>query len=314
MTIPRQQIVHPDVTRYYHCISRCVRRSFLCGLDRLTNQNFDHRKTWLVERMKLLGRAFAVDICAYAVMSNHYHLVLHMRYEAARTWTDREVVERWCMLFNNPLGRAYLDNQPLLPRLAERLTRQIEKWRERLTDISWYMRCLNETIAREANREDDCSGRFWEGRFKCQALLDESTVLGCMAYVDLNPVRSGLCESMEEADFTSIQERIRAFKAGDDTAADLMPFTQPQTASTPHDTPDTPGPAIPFTLDDYFALVDWTGRAVRDDKRGAIPAHVPKLLAELGLEQEDWVVQVQRFGRDRRLKIGREVRQIGLTG
>ena len=84
----------------------------------------------------------------------------------------------------------------------------IEKWRSRLYEIGWFMRGVNETIARMANEEENQKGRFWEGRYKSQALLDEAAVLTCMAYVDLNPIRANMTDDLVKSDFTSIQQRL----------------------------------------------------------------------------------------------------------
>jgi len=140
-------------------------------------------------------------------------------------------------------------------------------WRERLGNISWFMRCINEPIARLANTEDHCTGRFWEGRFKSQALLDERALLACMAYVDLNPIRAAMAKTPEQSDYTSIQERIRQ------PASDgLWPIDAQQDS------------AIPFNLKDYLELVDWGGREVRRDKRGYIPANTPPILDRLKMD------------------------------
>src|SRR5690606_20198339 len=134
---------------------------------------------------------YAIDICAYAVMSNHYHVVLHVDEGRANNWSDREVAERWMQLYNgNMLVNRWLAkptacDQATLDKVGE----IIAEWRERLTSVSWFMRGINETIARMANEEEGCKGRFWEGRFRRQALLDEGAILSCMAYVDLNPIR-----------------------------------------------------------------------------------------------------------------------------
>jgi hypothetical protein len=79
----------------------------------------------------------------------------------------------------------------------ENLNRLIEQYRNRLDDLGLFMKCLNVPIARQANKEDGCTGHFWESRFKSQALLSEDALLTCMAYVDLNPFRAGMCNTPE---------------------------------------------------------------------------------------------------------------------
>lgn len=288
MTRARNQIISLETTPYYHCISRCVRRAFLWGEDSFTGKNYEHRKEWVIERLRELSGVFAIDICAYAIMSNHYHLVLRVDQHKADTWEMQQVIEQWNKLYKLPLLVArYLREETTTRAEAKAAECIIETWRERLCDISWFMRTLNEHLARRANEEDNCTGRFWEGRFKSQALLDEAAVLTCMSYVDLNPLRAGMAETPEASDFTSIQQRIRKYvrktakSYGNPTktplpAVPLMPLIKQH--RDPHQN------AIGFTLTDYLALVDWAGRAVREGKRGAINEAAPPILQRLGLE------------------------------
>jgi len=299
MTRARNQLIALDATPYYHCISRCVRRAFLCGEDSLTGKNYEHRKMWVIERLRELAGIFAIDICAYAVMSNHYHLVLRVDTAKAEAWEQNQVVERWEKLFSLPMLVArYLRGEATTKAEAKEVEKLIESWRERLTDISWFMRSLNEHLARRGNEEDNCKGRFWEGRFKSQALLDEAAVLTCMSYVDLNPVRAGMASTPEDSDFTSIQQRIRRYKRKN-------PAREPSTSNYSNKTKQVPlmplvkqrkDPhlnAIGFTLKDYLALVDWAGRAIREGKRGAISADAPPILQRLGLEPSRYLEHVK---------------------
>jgi hypothetical protein len=216
------------------------------------------------------------------------------------------LVERW------------LKNPDALDKISlEKVEEIIEKWRKRLCSISWFMRGVNETIARMANEEEGVKGRFWEGRFKSQALLDEGAVLSCMAYVDLNPIRAAMETNLVDSDFTSIQQRLydyvkyKSTKNEDETRlvnrvqhqreikreiglqelpeAPLMPFDGSSHTDIHF--------ALPFTREDYFMLVDETGRVLREDKRGAIPHTAAKIVSQFGIKPDKWLEQVQNFSR-----------------
>ncbi len=138
---------------------------------------------------------------------------MHVDADTANNWEQDEVIERWRKLFGGGvLLERYIAGQCKTDAELDKVAEIAEVWRARLMDISWFMRCLNESIARQANKEDNCKGRFWEGRFKSQALLDEGALLACMVYVDLNPIRAGICETPEASDFTSIQQRMQAYQ------------------------------------------------------------------------------------------------------
>lgn len=288
MGYARKNLVSLQDTPYYHCVARCVRRAWLWGIDEYAGKNYSHRKRWVIERLEQLCAAFAIEVCAYAVMSNHYHLVLYVDRERARSWTRQEVVERWTMLFRAPtLVKRWLNGEALEAEksVAEAL---IEGWRTRLHDISWFMRCLNEHLARLANEEDQCTGRFWEGRFKSQALLDEAGLLTAMAYVDLNPVRAGISKSPRESEFTSIYERIERLTTRRHNKIPLRAFNDEQ---------DAKERSIPYSFRDYLKLVEWSAQVVPDDRRCAPDSATPPILASLGVRPDAWQVLMSKRGK-----------------
>jgi hypothetical protein len=293
MASPRRHLIDLSAPGWYHCMSRCVRRAYLCGVDRATGQSFEHRRQWLEDRLHELADCFAVGLYAYAVMSNHVHVVLRADPLAAHAWPAQEVAERWVRLF--PVrAQGQVDLDACLER-ARQLAGQPERiavLRARLASVSWFMRCLNEPIARRANREDDCTGRFWEGRFKCQALLDEAAVLTCMAYVDLNPVRAGMAADLAGSVHTSAHHRLRA-DPPPPADANLVPVRGLA----------EPG-GLPWSLTDYLGLLDWTGRQLRPGKQGAIGPERPSVLATLGCPADAWASRVAGVERDHWRAIG----------
>lgn len=280
-----------DTTPYYHVVSRCVRRAFLCGEDRVTGKSFEHRRDWIADRVRLLSTIFCVDIAAYAIMSNHYHLVVKLVPDRARNWSDDEVLDRWAVLYRGPLlMQRHREGEALSTAERDSLASITRVFRKRLTNLSWFMKCLNEPIARQANREDGCTGHFWEARFHSQALVSDRAVLAAMAYVDLNPVRADIARTPEDSEFTSLRARL------DEAAAGARPKRRSDQPLLPF--ADGAGTGrLPIRQQDYLQLVDIAGRAARSGKAGCISYRLRPILERLGLSQHEWVTSATQFER-----------------
>lgn len=291
MVQPRSRLVSLDETTYYHCMSRCVRRAFLCGQDPVTQKSYEHRRLQLEHRLAALSKVFLIDVAAYAIMSNHYHVILRVNIDRAKLLTSKEVVKRWHMLFKGcELSNRYLKALPLSSEEEIVLEQLIYRWRGRLMDISWFMRCMNEPIARAANKEDECTGRFWEGRFKSQALLDEAAVLSCMAYVDLNPIRAGMAKSIQDSHHTSIQKRegYKGRSAG--AVVKLMPFKK-----SPEDVlMEKKKVTLSFLYQDYIWLINWSINKINVAQ--SLPSRCPhRILNNLEISPDHWLYLIQHF-------------------
>ncbi len=307
--LPRRDAIDESTVGVYHCINRCVRRAYLCGEDPVSGNNYDHRKEWIRQRLEFLAGQFGIDVVGFSVMSNHFHTILRNRPDVVARWSDSEVAHRWWNLFP---ARRNREGTPVTPRRTELkvLSKQIGKLRKRLSSISWLMRCLSENVARRANKEENISDRFFQGRFRSQKLLDETSILACAIYVDLNPILAAITKTPEESCFTSAYERIqtgekRARRRGHSRSAStgdqwLSPVElqekQNSLASTSQRRASDRG-FLPLSLDQYLQLLDWTGRQLLNDKRGAIPAHLAPILERLQISIDCWADLIDSFGR-----------------
>ncbi len=275
MTVARKQQICIEETPYYHVVSRCVRRAFLCGKDSVTGKSFEHRRKWLIDRIKFVTSIFDIDVCSFAIMGNHFHIVL--RVGDTSEWPANRVLMAWQTLYALPLlCDRYLKGEISTEAELKKVKEYVTEYRSRLMSISWYMKAINEYIARMANSEDQCTGHFWESRFKSQALLDERALLTCMAYVDLNPIRAGMAKALKDSGFTSIQERI------ENKSTWLSGFGKGE-----YD--------LPFYLSSYIDLVDDSGRCIRDDKKGFISSKTAKAIDHIGINPESWIDELKGF-------------------
>ena len=274
-----------------------MRRAFLCGIDHFSGKSYEHRRAWIADRIRVLSSVFSPRICAYAVMSNHYHLVVKLNPKESDAWTDDAVLTRWTTLFKGPLlVQRYLDGESLTEPEFDTLRSMAAVYRARLGNLSWFMKCLNEPIARQANAEDRCTGHFWEARFHSQALLSEQALLRAMVYVDINPLRAKMAQTPEDADYTSVKARLeertenKRLRAAIATMLDngdlnhfpvnirpLMPFSEHRREQ-----------ALPIAEKDYLQLLDQTGRIARSGKHGNINATIEPILDRLGLSTGQW--------------------------
>ena len=323
----RGDLFSPDETAIVHVVNRTTRRCLLFGNDTLSGKNYDHRKVWFENRLRLLASTYGIDLLCYTIMSNHFHLILRSRPAVVSTWDDTEVARRWltlCPVQKDEDGNAIPPADEALNTIRndELMVAQI---RRRLSDISWWMRLLCQPIAQRANLEDEATGKFFEARFKATRLLDETSVLACAAYVDLNPIRAALAETLEGSPFTSIHKRLEDLKAverlEDNQTIAVFPETDETTVTfrdascflAPVDLQERSSHTgacvhqdghrcsdkgfLPMTAAAYAELLDWTARQVRGDKRGATPADLPPLFERLQIDERKWVKLVGEFGK-----------------
>jgi hypothetical protein len=325
MTIARRLLVDKHHSGIYHCISRCVRRAFLCG-DR-----WAHRRGWIHDRLIELTGVFAIDVGAFAVMANHLHVIARTAPERVKAWSDVEVAQRWLRLYPKELERLLLRMGPLPAKVTERHRaaaattlardrRRMRKVRGRLSNLSWFMKCLKEPIAHRANREDGCTGHFWESRFKSPRILDITGLLAALVYVDLNVIRAALAETPEESAFTSVQDRIQVMhhfermcgrrrfapKRTERLLPSLGKGKLPRHAEDgiwlapievrEGDTIETRGGLLALSLEEYVTIVDEVGREVRKKGGGVIPAALAPILERLRIDGTRWISEMGRGG------------------
>ena len=304
MTTARKDLVDLEVTRYYHCISRCVRQAFLCG------EGYENRKQWIEERLELLTQHFAVSVAGFAVMDNHLHVLCRLDAEAALDWSATEVIRRWMAIYPPPT--LAMDDNKQVGRWIDHLAQDQEKvevYRQRLQDLGWFMKSLKEPLARMANREDQCKGAFWEGRYKSIAILDETALLATCAYIDLNPVAAGIATTPETSPHTSVRQRIthvrrqgqlkrlqaarRGSVVGSRAAGNvdqshwLLPIEDRRQHTNAKPVSKREGMLEGFSLGSYLLLIDYTGRLYRNGK-ARLSTGLQEIFDRLGTSQDFW--------------------------
>ena len=172
------------------------------------------RKDWVDLRLKELDQIFAISVGGFSIMDNHLHFLLRIDVELASQWSAMEIARRWMTLYP-PRG---VDRKPMkvtdeFLKLKADNAVWVEETRKRLSSLVWFMKCLKEPLARLANKQDGCTGAFFEGRYKSIAILDEESLLSVCAYIDLNPVAAGIVSLPEEGLHTSIKERVEHAKS-----------------------------------------------------------------------------------------------------
>ncbi len=313
MTMPRSKLVDPELTRVYHCVSRCVRKAFLIrGED---GQEVDYAR-WLEGRLRELSEAFAISVIGYAVMSNHLHVLVRLDPDRARAWSAEEVAKRWARFY--PPRDARRNALAVTPEwLSERASDPawIEHMRGRLQSLSWFMKLLKEPLARMANAVDDVKGHFFEGRFRSVAVLDEAAMLGVAAYVDLNPLAAGLAETPETSEHASIKERVDhvatsglaadlpASQRGDAAAIARLGRAEQSHWLCPIDDRRDRGepreglfPGVPMSS--YLLFVDHAARRLRPGK-SSLPATLADIFTRLNVDPDrlTGLIETLRTGR-----------------
>lgn len=306
MTVARGLLVDVSVTRYYHCISRCVRRAMLCG------EGFEHRKVWIESRLEHLAKQFAISVCGFAIMDNHLHVLVRLDPEVAREWSSEEVLRHWLAVYP-PRGVDIQDEKSVRTWIEQtrRDGNKVQQLRERLQNLGWFMKALKEPLARMANQEDECTGNFWESRYKSIAILDEEALLATCAYIDLNPLAAGIASTPETSRHTSVRQRVQHARSqgklkalsaaakgsvAGSRAADrfeeshwLCPLEDARRKGARRE-----GMLESFSLGSYLLVIDYTSRLFRSGK-ARVSEEVAGIFARLGTSPDYWENRLKKL-------------------
>ncbi len=280
MATPRKLLVDPVIPLFYHVVSRCVRRSWLCGKDKHTGKNYRHRRKWLIERLQFLAQFFAVEVHAYAIMSNHFHLVLFYDPQACLRWSDEQVADRWLSVCPPRTWAGEIDLEAIPEAKILLLTNpdRLRHVRTELGSMSSFMKHLKQPIARRANQEDGCRGHFFEQRFYSGALLSDRAIIAAMAYVDINPIRAEIVRTIELCEDTSMAKRLLVLENSPEALqAALAPLVSGLEGA---------GRIVNITLRDYMEVA--RSIAIRDS------------VASLTAEALQWCQDIAAFARRQR--------------
>jgi REP element-mobilizing transposase RayT len=305
--------VDVSVTRWYHCVSKCVRSACL-----MSDQVGDSRKQWIEDRLELLACNFAVAVGGFAVMDNHLHVLCRLDPDCARLWSAEEVIGRWINIY--PPVELDVDDPKVVEMWIDHEAKDeklVESYRDRLSNLGWFMKALKEPLSRMCNRADGVKGTFWEARYKSIAILDEEALLATCAYIDLNPVAAGIAAEPETSRHTSLKQRVehardcgklealRAARYGSvassKAAGDfeskhwLIPLEDRRQQSAAKQNKNVrEGMVGGFSLGSYLLLVDYTSRLFRNGK-ARINDGIKDVLQRLGTRIEFWNDRIKKM-------------------
>jgi len=288
----RRDVIDESTVGAYHVTSRTVRRAFLTGYDPRTGVDYSHRKEMLERRLEALVSVFAIECLDHSILDNHFHAILRNRPDVVAGWSDEEVARRWLRLKRSELD---LNPEPTAEQIAAFLLdpAKVAQARKRLSSISELMGHLKEAISRAANREDDVRGFFWQGRFSATRLGDDAALLVCSLYVNMNPIRAGLAETPEDAQYTSMHARLHD-RLADDPARSRSGWLTAvhvdgdgfEGVAARRRASDKGYLGISFV--EYLELLDALVRRERIERAGGVSGDYPPVLARLGVSAAQW--------------------------
>ena len=222
MGLPRREKMNPLQIETHHIWSRCVRGAFLLGRDPATGVDVSHRRAMLEALIEYQASVFAIDWGTDHCLSNHLHGTGRNRPDIARQWSDEEVAWRWKMAWPSYCPVRGWRRDPADEEIRELLYRgerepeYLQQLRSNLSNLSWFIARIKQPIAYFANRDNPdplkhCRGHFWEGRYGNRRLDTFGEVLGSYLYNDLQQVRAGIVDRLEDSDFSAIQKQLRTF-------------------------------------------------------------------------------------------------------